>query len=72
MARSKHPWRMLERNTRIYVKHEYFGYSRQELSDEYHITRQRVIQIIDSVHYRVTHEDTEYVSEVKKILSNQQ
>ena len=69
MSRSHHPMRNLERNLAIYVQHEMFGHSIRELSDTYNISYNRVRQIIDNVHYRITHGDDEYVARYDKLFS---
>ena len=69
MARSKHPWRKFERNMNIYIQYETFGYPIRELAISYNVTENRVRQIIDQVHYRITHGDDEYVSYYDKLFS---
>ena len=68
MARSKHPWRKLERNVMIYIKHEYFAHTLEELAEEYEITPNRISQIIRNVYYREKHGDEEYIKVIDSFL----
>lgn len=70
MARSAHPWRKLERNVKIYIKHEYLGYSYDELATEYNISVNRVSQIVRAVYYRDKHGDDEYVAAIDSLIGN--
>lgn len=66
MARSKHPWRMLERNIEIYLKYEFAGLSENDLSAEYHVCPQRISQIVRNIYYREKHGDDEYIAEIDR------